>query len=135
MLGSSECQEEGLWKGSFAGHLVALVPDRRLLIDASIDQVNCPADGITIPCPFIAEFPEGFTARSHRVPALFVVNGCFLGYHTETMPKRVLESRDWNCKPERVSIIRSICEQIDNAMPVRPKEFARRVHKAVKPRR
>src|ERR1700736_1674315 len=37
----------GLWKGTCAGHAIAVIPDKSILIDASLDQLNLPRHGIS----------------------------------------------------------------------------------------
>ena len=53
----------GLWKGTCAGHVVAVIPERNLLIDASIDQVCKRAPSLQPPCPFVAEVGDDFICR------------------------------------------------------------------------
>lgn len=64
------CDETGAWGVSvgaptkdpndWAGHLVAIVKDRSLLIDASIDQASRPHKGIHLPRAMIGRYHDTF---------------------------------------------------------------------------
>ena len=124
-------QKRGLWKGFAAGHLIAVIPDKHILIDASIDQVN----GSTgygmycLPSPFIAHAPAEFIAG--RAPACFFVDGHNLRYEPDPMPKAVLQSKAWSSTKHWMPIVNAICRQIDYAKSVSIDEYYEEVGKVL----
>jgi hypothetical protein len=122
-------QRRGLWKGFSAGHVIAVIPNKLILIDPSIDQVNGPMgyDMYCVPCPFIAHAPAEFVAG--QAPACFLVDGHNLMYQSEPMPKAVLESADWSAITRWMPIVNAICRQVDCARPVSIDEYYKEVGK------
>jgi len=124
-------QRKGLWKGFAAGHLIAVIPNKLILIDASIDQVNGPNESgmYCLPCPFVAHAPAEFVAG--RAPACFLIDGHNLMYEPEPMPKAVLESAGWSATTRWMPIVNAICRQIDYAKSVSIDEYYEEVGKAL----
>src|SRR5271169_6020058 len=75
-LGSADgtSGKPAIWNGGVDGHLVAVIPDKHLLVDGSLDQVNFSQCGIgELPCPFVAHVNDDFMAGT--ATAYFCV-GC-----------------------------------------------------------
>jgi hypothetical protein len=129
-------QKRGLWKGFAAGHLIAVIPNKLILIDSSIDQVNGPKGYdrydraiYCLPCPFIAHVPAEFVAG--LAPACFLVDGHNLMYESEPMPQAVLESAEWRATTRWMPIVNAICRQIDYAKSVSIDEYFEEVGKVL----
>lgn len=117
----------GLWKGTAASHLVAIIPAQRILIDASLDQAE--RYGISnLPCPFIAEVNLDFIAakkqpgpRSHVPASAHFVVGKGWDYYDLTywrcpIPRRVLKTRDWSSEKWRRRAVEAICAHITTSL-------------------
>jgi hypothetical protein len=114
-----------IWAGSQAGHMVAIIPSRNLLIDASLDQANDPVVDIDgLPCPFIAPVSDDFIAGVEA--AHFCVHHCGVFYEPHAIRDAVLQTPEWAWDKVKRRIFCKICAQIDNSTPMTIDEFARR---------
>lgn len=110
------------WDGSLAGHLIAVVPARSLLIDASLDQVpNEQFDVHNLPCPFVAAVSGEFIAG--RESAYFFLQGCGVLYEPHVIPADVLATPEWNERQPRAGVVDKICAHIDRMKPVSANKF------------
>jgi len=116
-MGEDHRQKSGLWKGTRAGHLVAVVPAENLMIDASIDQAIIPkCYDYQLPCPFIAHVSDDFIKRSR--PVYFFLNGWGLTYDPDCIPARIRMLPDWNSPRYWRSIVETLCAEIETAKPI-----------------
>jgi hypothetical protein len=107
--------KRGLWRGTCAGHAVAVIPDRNILIDASLDQLNLPKYGISnLPCPLIAQVSADFIAC--REVAFLYVDGNRISYAPEPLPEAVRKSNDWSNETWHRNIVNAICNRIDSTL-------------------
>jgi hypothetical protein len=126
-IGSVERHTRGLWKGTTAAHLIAVIPGKNLLIDASIDQVNQPAHGLQVPCPFIAQVSNGFMARRER--SYFFIDDYALIYEQDRLPRQIRQTPDWRSRFYNRPVVESICAHIESARTVSDEEFIRRIRR------
>ena len=107
--------KRGLWRGTCAGHAVAVIPDKNILIDASLDQLNLPKYGLyNLPCPLIAQVSTDFIAC--REVAYLYVDGNLLSYAPEPLPEAVRKTNDWSNEKLHRNIVNAICNRIDSTL-------------------
>lgn len=110
----------GLWKGSFAAHLIAVVPADGLLIDSSIDQVGLP--GFAAPCPLVLRVNRRFCEiyksiayppRSENTTVNYDLPDFELSYTQDRIPEGVKKAL---CVDDRIiSVVKVICERLDGS--------------------
>jgi hypothetical protein len=79
--------------GNPVGHLVAILPDERIMVDASIDQASRPLREIVMPPVVVAHVGEEFVEGT--ATAGFKYNGCRVVYKPEPTNQSYRQSTNW----------------------------------------
>jgi hypothetical protein len=95
----------------YVGHLVAVLPKQKVLIDASADQANRPHKGIVLPKAVVLSVTEGFLKGGEREECS--VNGCALIYQPELAKRDYLKSPDWIEKYRTRDVIKAVIRRIE----------------------
>jgi hypothetical protein len=93
------------------GHLVALLPKEKLIVDASLDQANRPQKQIELPPVLIAHVDDDFIAG--KSPDTLMYNGCKLVYHAEPGNTVYKQSGDWNIPNRTKHAIKAIIKLVE----------------------
>lgn len=95
----------------YVGHLAAVLPERKLLIDASLDQANRPHKNILIPPVVVAKVTDEFL-RSEDVVE-YGVNGMRVVYEPRPEDRAWRESTNWNNSSQTKRAMKAIIKYIE----------------------
>jgi hypothetical protein len=117
------CKETGAWSvgvgggevdargvPGYGGHLVAILPHRNILIDASIDQAARPAKQIHFPRALIGPYPAGFLEGGQL--HLHADNGSVLIYE-KIVNESFRTSPDWKDKTRTRAAVKQTIKYIN----------------------
>lgn len=99
------------------GHLVAVLPKQRLLVDASLDQANRPNHDIILPSVFVSKVRREFLNTATEY-AVYTVNNCVIRYERDIENVTYLMSNDWNLPGRTDEIVSSLVKLVEEATRV-----------------
>lgn len=99
----------------FPGHLVAVLPDDRLLVDLSADQVDRPAKGIYVPGPVVIPLTATWERGDHYAGLDLAFGGRLLYRRVRNPALDYRAAKDWAERDRTAHIVAALVAELRQA--------------------